>query len=1121
MMNSSPLSLLSSSTSRNSIVWKQKSLCLRKLSVAWLWLGCATACSVVLGQSSTDSESTVDFATQVRPILSDRCFTCHGPDAATRATELRLDQEDSVHRLAVVPGDASQSELMRRIESDDPDLVMPPADANAKLTAHERELLRRWINSGAKFSKHWSLEPVKSIALPSLPVSHLWYTSDNAVDALIGNRLLELGIQPSDQADRATLARRATLDLVGLLPTLEEVHEFVQSKDPRAYETLLDRLLSSPHFGEKWAVDWLDVSRYADTYGYQADVYRETWPWRDWVVDALNQNLPYDQFITWQLAGDLLPNPTRQQIIATAFNRHHRQTNEGGSVEEEFRSEYVADRVNTFGAAFLGLTLECARCHDHKYDPISQREYYQLAAYFNSIDESGLYSHFTSATPTPALALSTTEQDNRIAQLASEISAKQLQLQGVLAIEADHSRAQVSSTPDAPQVSRDSGESAAKGQSDAQLLAQVEQGLKEKLIGHYRFESIEGDKTINQVSGQASGKLFDGPQMIDAQVGKGLLLSGENNLSVPEGGLWNRHQPFTLSLWLKAPRTFKRSVLLHRSRAWTDAGSRGYELLLEDGRLSAALVHFWPGNAVRVVASESLPLDRWCQVTWVYDGSSRASGMQLFLDGQRQEVEVARDNLSLAIQGDEAKELTIGQRFRDVGFKDGQVDELRVFETDLSPLEVKYLYWSDATPDALPQRLSEVDNATLRQFHLRRSTEVQALKTQLYQLREELSQVNESIPRLMVMQELPQRRPTYILSRGHYDSPGDLVSRGVPESIMPLRGLTQSSSQTDASSGSNDAVDQDATTRLDLANWLTDPRHPLTARVAVNRVWQSLFGRGLVQTTEDFGFQGASPTHPQLLDWLAGYYVQSGWDTKGLIKLLMMSQVYRQSSDWTQPHHREDPENILLARGPASRLTAEMVRDAALQASGLLVPKIGGPPVKPYQPDGLWEEKSGTAYVRDSGEGSRRRSLYTFWKRTSPHPMMMTFDAASREVCVVRRQATMTPLQVLVLLNDPQFVEAARALAQTAIQEQPSDQGRVELIFRRLTSRSPRPAELTTLQALYSEQLSYFQGNAQAVSQLLDVGDQRVDANLDAAQLAALSVVAQGLMSYDEFVMKR
>ncbi|HAC90208.1 MAG TPA: hypothetical protein DCF63_06175, partial [Planctomycetaceae bacterium] len=980
----------------------------RRFKIAWFYLCFVAHGCMVLGQALTDSQSAVDFATEVRPILSDRCFTCHGPDAATRATELRLDQEDSAHRLAVVPGNASQSELMRRVESDDPDLVMPPADTNAQLTVQEREVLRRWIDSGAKFSKHWSFEPLKPVTLPTLPDAHSWHTSDNAVDAFVGNHLLEIGIQPSSQADRAAILRRATLDLIGLLPTTEEVQQFEQSTDPRAYESMLDRLLSSPHFGEKWAVDWLDVARYADTYGYQADVYRETWPWRDWVVEALNQNLPYDQFITWQLAGDLLPSPTGQQIVATAFNRHHRQTNEGGSVEEEFRSEYVADRVNTFGAAFLGLTLECARCHDHKYDPISQREYYQLAAYFNSIDESGLYSHFTSATPTPALALATAEQESRIAQLAAEITAKEQQLKNLLTSDASELSTQTAQPLASQPASGDSGDAADAVHSNQQLREQIEQSLQEELIGHYRFENMEGDKTVNQVGGKASGKLFDGPQLVDAAVGKGLLLSGENNVSVPEGGLWNRHQPFTLSLWLKAPRVFKRSVLLHRSRAWTDAGSRGYELLVEDGHLSAALVHFWPGNAVRVVAKEPLPVDRWCQVTWVYDGTSRASGMWLYLDGQPLETEVVRDNLNLAIHGDEAKELTVGQRFRDVGFKDGQIDELRIFETDLTPLQVAFLYWLDSTSDTLDQKMAEVDHSMWQQLQLQRSAKVLELKDLLYQLRQELSQINESIPRLMVMQELPQRRPTYVLNRGQYDSPGDQVSRGVLENIMPLGTVMGSASHSDLSSDSTQAITPDFTTRLDLDNWLPDPRHPLTARVAVSRIWQSLFGRGLVQTTEDFGFQGAWPMHPQLLDWLAGYYIQTGWDTKGLIKLLMMSQVYRQSSDWTQPQHHEDPENILLARGPSARLTAEMVRDAALQASGLLVTKLGGPPVKPYQPDGLWEEKSGTAYVRDSGEGSRRRSLYTFWKRTSPHPMMMTFDAASREVCVVRRQATMT-----------------------------------------------------------------------------------------------------------------
>ncbi len=856
--------------------------------------------------------------------------------------------------------------------------------------------------------------------------------------------------------------------------------------------------MANPHFGERWAVDWLDAARYADTHGYQNDRYRATWPWRDWVVDALNKNLPFDQFITWQLAGDLLPNATREQILATAFNRLHRQTNEGGSIEEEFRNEYVADRVNTFGAAFLGLTLECARCHDHKYDPIGQREYYQLAAFFNNIDESGLYSHFTDAVPTPALQLNTPEQNAKIDQLRKAIAEKQHSLRR-------SDSAELSSMVQAFAANQE------------KLQAEIQERLKQSQIAHYSFESLSENKTVNSIKPDAFGKTHDAPQLVDGKIGKAVLLSGENSITMSEGGSWERNQPFTFSLWLNVPRHFDRCVLLHRSRAWTDSASRGYELLLEDGKLSAALIHFWPGNALRIVAKQSLPIGQWTQVTWTYDGSSIAEGMKLWVDGKPIETQVIRDSLSQAIKGGEANELTIGQRFRDVGFKAGMVDELRIFQSQLSDIECKFLYWQDTAVDRLPSLASSLTAQELKQFVEFGDSQRKQTSNELFELRGQLAKLSDPIPEIMVMKELPGERPTFILRRGQYDSPTDQVQRGVLSNILPLRNTT-----TSYNAVGSYAVDSDRPlNRLDLANWLTDPRHPLTSRVAVNRIWQSLFGKGLVATTEDFGLQGSVPSNPQLLDWLAWNYIQTKWDTKQLIKSIVLSQVYRQSSNLTAELLSADPENQWLSRGPAARLSAELLRDAALSASGLLVDRIGGPPVKPYQPEGLWEEKSGEAYHRDTGEGSRRRSLYTFWKRTSPHPMMMTFDASNREVCVVRRQSTMTPLQTLVVLNDPQFVEAARALAEQAMSENEQFDQRISSVFRRLTTRKPTEAELAVLRSMYQKQFDYFSNQSDAVQKFLAIGDHKPAATINAVELAALTAVAEGLMSYDEFVMKR
>ncbi len=1047
----------------------------------WTIVVCLISNSTILSAQDSE-ESAINFATDVRPILSDKCFKCHGPDKQHRATELRLDEQDSVHALAVKPGDPDGSELIRRIVATDPDQLMPPPDSKMSLTDSEREVLRKWVASGAKFSKHWAFETPKAVALPQIDAASSWGKSTNAVDAFVAKRLKELKLSPSNQAEPETLVRRLYMDLIGLPPSESDIQQYVDSTDPQRYEQLVDRLLADSHFGERWAIDWLDAARYADTHGYQNDRYRATWPWRDWVVDSLNKNLPYDQFITWQLAGDLLPNASREQVLATAFNRLHRQTNEGGSIEEEFRAEYVADRVNTFGAAFLGLTLECARCHDHKYDPIGQREYYQIAAFFNSIDESGLYSHFTDAVPTPALQLSNDQQEQAIKDLKSKIFEKEKQLAQFLA-----------------------SEPIAALTEDRQALAnRITDKLKQSQIAQFSFDEITGGKTVNSIKPDSFGKTHDDPKLVDGVVGKALSLSGENSVTMSEGGSWERHQPFTFSLWLKVPKKFDRAVLLHRSRAWTDSASRGYELLIENGKLSAALIHFWPGNAVRVLSKLDVPLNTWCQVTWTYDGSSKAGGLKLWMNGQLLETEIVRDNLTQAIKGGEANELAIGQRFRDVGFKGGEVDQLRIFQACLSDLECAMLYWQDTRTDNIADQLSKSTESQLQQFADLSSPDRAKIETELFDLRAQLAKASDPIPEIMVMRELPKARPTFILRRGQYDAPLEQVDRGILASILPMS-----------------VQEGKLPSRLDLARWLTDPQHPLTSRVAVNRVWQSLFGRGLVSTMEDMGLQGAVPTHPQLLDWLSRHYIDSGWNTKALIKLIVMSNVYRQSSNLTAELVQVDPENQWLARGPAVRLSAEQLRDAALASSGLLVDRLGGAPVKPYQPEGLWEEKSGEAYQRDKDEGSRRRSLYTFWKRTSPPPSMMTFDASNREVCVVRRQSTLTPLQALVLLNDPQFVEAARALADRVLTEQYDPASRLTAVFRRLTARKPTNAELEVLTKMHQQQLEYFKSTPEAAGKFLDIGDYKASEKTNPVELAALTAVVEGLLSYDEFVMKR
>ena len=953
---------------------------------------------------------------------------------------------------------------------------MPPRSLGRTLSPEEVDILKRWIEQGAEWKGHWAfLSPVAGSIPPVKDAA--W--ARNPLDRFVLARLEAEHRAPSPQAEKERLIRRVTYDLTGLPPTLAEIDAFMADRSPGDYERLVDRLLASPRFGERMAVDWLDLARYADTYGYQSDVYRAMWPWRDWVIRAFNDNLPYDRFITWQLAGDLLPSRTRAQILATAFNRHHRQTNEGGSIEEEFRVEYVADRTNTFGAAFLGLTLECARCHTHKYDPITQKEYYQLFSFFGSIDESGLYSHFTDATPTPTLLLTSEDQDRRIATAEAKVRAAEAGLDRLI----DERRPAFESwlrDPKRDRVPRLSG-----------------------LIGDFPLEAIEGGKVANRVDAGKPGQTAENPEVVEGRVGRALKLSGENSVTLPLGN-FDRYEPFSLALWIKTPDHKERAVIIHRSMAWTDAGSRGYQLLIEDGKFSVGLIHFWPGDAIGIRAREPVPINRWTHVAIAYDGSSRADGLALYVDGRRADCEIVRDHLTKNITGGGNDQLTVGQRFRDRGFKNGLVDEIKVFNRALSPLEVAQLHDGASLGRVLdldPAKLTGPQRRDLLTYYLANiDGAFRSRLAELMALRKERSALVDPVVEIAVMKDRP--RPTFVLKRGAYDAPGERVEPGTPAALGRL----------DASWPRN---------RLGLAKWLTDPKHPLTARVAVNRWWQSFFGRGIVSTPEDFGSQGQLPSHPELLDWLSRTFIDSGWDVKHLVRLIVTSATYRQSSDATAELVARDPENMLLARGPRFRLSAEMIRDGALAAGGLLVDTIGGPAVKPYQPPGLWEEKSGMSYQRDVGPGSHRRSLYTFWKRTAPPPSMLTFDATTREVCAVKRQTTATPLQALVLLNDPQYVEAARGLAQRALAEGGGRLGdRLAFVFRSLTGRRPGPRELATLEVLYRDQYDEFRGGRSDPNQLLAVGDAPRDPALDTTECAAMTVLVQALLSYDETVTK-
>jgi hypothetical protein len=1057
------------------------------LSVERAWANVVTSilrCVLILslaGQLPAASlPAKVDFNHHIKPLLSDRCFTCHGPDEKARKGKLRLDTQEGAFKaledgmFVIKPGDLAHSEVARRITSTDLDEMMPPPKSNLTLGRDEAALLRRWIEQGAEWKKHWAFIPVGDVSVPEVKGPR------NEIDRFVLARLESERLKPSPEAGRERLLRRVTFDLTGLPPSLAEMDAFLADKSPDAYEKVVDRLLASPTYGERMAVEWLDVARYADTYGYQADRFNHLWPWRDWVISAFNRNVRINDFILWQIAGDLLPDATREQKLATAFNRLHRQTNEGGSVDEEFRVEYNADRVHTLGGAFLGLTMECARCHDHKYDPISQKDYYRLFAFFNSTDESGLYSHFTDAIPSPTVLLYQDDaQQKQHRELKEAIAARERALEDY--------RASTSSNFE-------------KWLAAAKVLPPVS-----GMVAHYSFDDIAKGRAANLVGTNHAAKLGDEPKVVAGKFGQALQFDGENSVKIEKFADFKRTDPFSFSLWLNIAEELPEVVVLHHQQAGSDAGYQGYQLVLEDGHASFALVHFWPGNAIKVRTQEKLKLREWLHIGIAYDGSSRAAGLKLFLNGQPAASEVVKDHLFKDFAN--GQPLTLAARFRGRGFKDGMIDELKVFDRCLTPLEVARLHGGTSRSDEAridQSLLTSAPTDQLKDCYLANIDDGYAQRlAELKKLRDQENAVANGVKEIMGMGDLPTPRPTYVLKRGEYDKRGDTVEPATPESILPL----------DPNLPRN---------RLGLARWLIDPQNPLTSRVLVNRYWQMFFGRGLVVSAENFGLQGALPSHSELLDWLAKHFMDSGWDLKALHKLIVTSAAYRQSSQASPELLARDPDNQFLARGPKNRLTAEMLRDGALSAAGLLVQKVGGPSVKPYQPEGVWEETAGSKYEPDKGESLYRRSLYTFWKRTAPHPMMTTFDASERNNCTVRRQVTSTPLQALVLLNDPQMIEAARRIGERALKEKAASAAdQITLTFRLLTGRKPNLRELRVLEKLRDEQLALFRANREGAETMLKVGESAFDPKLDRAELAAATAVASAILNFDEAILKR
>ena len=1006
----------------------------------------------------------LDYGRDIRPILSENCFHCHGQDSQKRMANLRLDTfEGAVAKQALVPGKAEASGIYQRITSENKVRHMPPLSSNRRVTPEQIALLKRWIDEGGQYAQHWAFVPP---VRPEVPAGR------EAIDYLVRQRLQGEGLQISKPAAPAAWLRRVTFDLTGLPPTPAEIEAFAPQSEA-AYAAVVDRLLASPRYGERMAMDWLDVARYADTHGFNNDSERSMWRWRDWVIESFNQNLPYNRFITEQLAGDLLPKPTLNQRLATGFGRNHVINSEGGIIDEEYRVEYVADRVRTLGMAWLGLTLECARCHDHKYDPISQRDHYRFFAFFNNIPEVGEDGRVANAVP--LMAAPTAAQQAKLQQLEATIAKLTPQVQARQKLwHTRKAKLPVATVPTGTALNLDC--------------------------------ETAGDFTLAPgIAGQA------------CTIGN----AAKPFVSVPI----SRRQGLTFAAWLQPSVSDTDAPLLSAIDYSKNPASVGYgngtEFRLVDGELEFRSGQRFPAYSIRVRSEGAgLSAGQWRHIALRYEGASpqsmraEAAWVRMFVDGRELPVRILNDGCSLP---DAKTDKPSPTRFR-VGWDTsdkryaGRFDDLAIFTRALDTDSIQAAFSSRALPYAAAQKstATPVETTWLRDALLPlRDKRYAEAASQLAQARAEWLAVKRASPLVMVMEELPVPRQTHVLNRGAYDLPGEKVSPEVPEGLLGAW---------PAGAPKN---------RLGLAQWLTKPDHPLTSRVVVNRFWQQLFGQGLVKTSENFGVQGESPSHPELLDWLAREFIDSGWDVKGLWKRIVLSSVYRQDSSVSPELLARDPENRLLARGPRFRLPAEAIRDSALQISGLLAEHLGGPSVYPYQPAGLYKgivvaaEYPGTVYTESQGSNLYRRSLYTFWKRTIPHPTMTVFDAPDREFCIVRRSSTNTPLQALTLLNDPIFVEAARKLAERAILEGgATPEARLSYAFRLAIGHAPEPQDLAILVRTLEQMRATYQGDEKVATQLLSVGASPRNTGISVSELAAYTAITSMILNLDEAITK-
>ena len=1045
-------------------------------------VSCVVLLVALVAVSRQPAAGDIAFNRDIQPILSENCFSCHGTDSAARKASLRLDRFNDVTNkledgaIAIVPGQPEKSEVVRRIFAEDDD-HMPPAKINKTLKPEQKALLKRWIIEGAKYEPHWSFVPPVKAPLPAVS-NPKWVR--NPVDDFILARLEQEKLKPNSEADRRTLIRRASFDLIGLPPTPAEIEAFVNDQSPNAYEKVVDRLLASPQWGEHRGRYWLDAARYGDTHGIHFDNFREMWTYRDYVINAFNKNMPFDQFTIEQLAGDLLPNATRDQKIASGFNRCNITSNEGGLIEEEYLVNYARDRTETTSQVWLGLTTGCAVCHDHKYDPVSQKDFYSLSAFFNNTTQKAMDGNVKD-TP-PILVIPKLEDEKRWSELPGEESASENQIVQLKAL--------------------------AQGEFTNWLAHPDFSSLKtnvpnEALVFHAPLDD-GGTNVAKLVVGGTEHNLELATNSVwqDGAIAAQALTTGKMPLpSLANVGDFSRDEAFSYAVWVKLDGD-ENGALFARMQD-KDGDFRGWDLWLEGARPAIHILHSWPDNAIKVIGKKGLVKNKWSHVCVTYNGSSMASGVKIYINGEPQEVTLDKNSLTQSIRT--TAPFKIGQRDTSSAVAGAGLQDLRIYARELKTDEVLGL--ADAQRIkwlASKSPLSKGENEDLFGLWLNK---MDAPYREALQVKEKLATEEREIRMRGTVAHIMQERPTapeaYVLFRGAYDQRRDRVTPATPSALPPMP----------AEAPRN---------RLGFAQWLVRPENPLTARVTVNRFWQELFGNGIVKTAGDFGVAGEPPSHPELLDWLAVEFRESGWDVKHLYKLMVMSAAYRQSAVVTPEKFEKDPLNRLLARGPRFRMDAEMVRDAALASSGLLVQRIGGPSVRPYQPPGIWSEvgmPDGDTrnYVQDHGDNLYRRSLYTFWKRQAAPASMEIFNAPSRETCTVRRDRTDTPLQALVTLNDPQFVEAARHLAQQSLENKTD---RLDFMAERLLARRLTAREKKIVSANADDLLAHYQAEPKAAEKLLGVGDSKTDAKVDVPTLAAYTMVANELMNLDETLNK-